>query len=269
MFFVKDIKIRRANEWDDNSIYVLTDYDRTLTTFDSETSWELLIYNKNIPKEYTLKCEELFRIYRPIEIDNTLDYEIKRKLMYNWWKTMLDLTKEYKIKEKILYDILLESNPMKLRTGTRQFLEEMNYRNIPVVIISGGFGNIIRKYLLNCNLNFDNIYIHSNFLKVEDGIIVGSSEKIVYSLNKSEDDLPDDIKMYLKGRENPILFGDLISDIHMANERTREKALKIGFLKTGEGNNLALKQYIDKFDVVCTDGTGFDELTSYIKVLKR
>jgi len=265
MIYFNDDKIKEVSSWNDNSIYVLTDFDRTLTTYYSQTSINLLLYNENVPKELSLKCESLYEFYRPIELDLTMNIDTKRKHMIAWWKAVYNLFKEYRINESVLYNIFKNSN-LELRRGTRSFLEEMNFRNIPVIIISAGLGNVIREFLLNCNLNFDNIYIYSNFLKIEDGIIVGVNDRFVHNLNKCEDGLPSDIKYHISKRENPILFGDLITDISMASEKNRSKALKVGFLGVSTCENL--KHYLDNFDVVCTDDTGFDDVSKLIKVLK-
>ena len=53
----------------------------------------------------------------------------------------------------------------------------------------------------------------------------------------------------------------------MAKKECREDALKIGFL---EENIEESKPYYEaEFDVVCTDNTGFGELSEKLKILRR
>ena len=86
-------------------------------------------------------------------------------------------------------------------------------------------------------------------------------------MNKNEVSLPDEIKELIKNRSNVILLGDSISDIRMAKEEARENALKVGFLEEKVEEN---RPYFEKeFDVVCTDNTGYNELSARVRVLRK
>jgi len=63
------------------------------------------------------------------------------------------------------------------------------------------------------------------------------------------------------------LLGDSISDIRMAREEARKDALKIGFLEEKVEENKSY--YIEQFDVVCTDNTGYNELSEKLRILKK
>ena len=142
----------------------------------------------------------------------------------------------------------------------------MHQKNIPVIIISAGIGNFIKQFLIKNNCDYNNIFIVSNFIKFENGIAVGVKDNITHSLNKNAVYLPNEVKEVINARKNIILFGDTSSDVLMAKEEDRLEALKVGFLEEKVEENK--KYFIEKFDLVCTNNTGFDDLKEYISLLK-
>lgn len=267
MITIKKETLERIKDWNDSSIYILADFDRTITTANSHNSWSVLSKSDMIPKEYIEETQKLYEYYRPFEIDESLDYEIKSKLMNEWWNKHIGLFIKYKLSKEALNNALRNSNIISFREGTKEFLENMRDRNIPVIIISAGIGNVIKESLIINNCNLDNIYIVSNFIKFENGIATGISDNIIHSLNKNEVALSDNIKELIKERTNIILLGDAIADIRMAKEESIPNALKIGFLETNVEEN---KSYFEEqFDIICTNNTNYNELSEKICILKK
>lgn len=267
MIIIKNGTLERVKDWTDDSIYVLTDFDRTITVGNSESSWSILSKSNVVPKEYIEERQELFDYYRPIEIDETLDYDTKSKLMTEWWNKHIGLFVKYRLSEEVINNAAQNLRVMSFRDGAREFLKNMKDRNIPVIIISAGIGNFIEQFLIKNNCNFDNIYIVSNFLKFENGIATGVSDNVIHSLNKNEVSLPNNIKELIENRKNIILLGDSTSDIRMAREEARNQALKIGFLEEKVEENKTY--YQEQFDVVCTDNTTYNELFQKLPILKK
>jgi len=267
MIIIKNGTLERINDWQDNSIYVLTDFDRTITVGNSDSSWSILSKSNMVPKEYVEERQAFYNYYRPFEINETLDYDTKNKLMTEWWNKHIGLFIKYQLSEEVINTAAKNLRVMSFREGAREFLENMRDRNIPVIIISAGIGNFIEQFLIKNNCNFENIYIVSNFLKFENGIATGVSYNVIHSLNKNEVSLPTEIKKLIENRKNIILLGDSISDIRMAREDAREDALKIGFLEEKVDENKPY--YIEQFDVVCTDNTGYNELSQELHILKK
>lgn len=267
MISIKKGTLERIENWSDESVYVLADFDRTITVGDSESSWSVLSKSDKVPSEYKSERQELYKIYRPIEVDETIDEAVKNELMVEWWNKHINLFVKYQIPESVISTATKDLNVMKFRAGGREFLENMKARNIPVIIISAGIGNFIEQFFEINKCNFDNVYIVSNFIKFENGVAVGISDNVIHSLNKNEVALTKEIKDKLGTRHNIILMGDCIGDVKMAREEVRKDALKIGFLEENEEES---KPYFEKeFDVVCTNNTGFDALSKEIKILKR
>ena len=267
MISIKEETLNKIKNWSDDSIYVLTDFDRTITVGNSASSWSILSKSDMVPKEYVNERQELYDYYRPYEIDESLDYDIKNQLMSEWWNKHIGLFIKYKLSEEVINNAARNLRVMAFREGAKEFLESMRDRNIPVIIISAGIGNFIEQFLIKNDCNFSNIFIVSNFIKFENGIAIGVSDNVIHSLNKNEVSLPGEIKSLIKNRTNIILLGDSISDLRMAKEESRLNALKIGFLEEKVEEN---KSYFEKqFDVVCTDNTNYSELSEKIRILKR
>jgi 5'-nucleotidase len=264
---IKKGVLERIGNWTDETVYILADFDRTITVGDSESSWSVLSKSDKVPSEYKSERQELYKTYRPIEVDETIDEDVKNALMVEWWNKHINLFVKYQIPESVISTATKDLSVMKFRAGGREFLENMKKRNIPVIIISAGIGNFIEQFFEINKCNFDNIYIVSNFIKFENGVAVGVADNVIHSLNKNEVALTKEIKDKLGTRHNIILMGDSIGDVKMAREEVRKDALKIGFL---EENVEESKPYFEKeFDVVCTNNTGLDELSKDLKILKR
>ncbi len=257
MLNIKDGILNSVNKWN-NNFYIVTDFDRTITAGDSESSWGVLSKNNNISENYINERQQLYRKYRPIEIDLKLDYETKNKLMIEWWTNHINLFIKYQLKESLIKDTAKNPNIMKYRDGAQEFLKTMNDKNITIIIISAGIGNFIKEFLIQNNTLYDNIYIVANFIKFENGIAVGLSNNIIHSLNKNAISLPPEIKNIIQDKENIVLLGDGIDDIKMVSEDKIDTTLKIGFLN--ENTEKDFNEYMKNFDVVGHNNTSFTEL---------
>ena len=108
-----------------NSIYVLTDFDRTITVGNSESSWSILSKSNMVPKEYVEERQAFFNYYRPFEIDETLEYETKIKLMTEWWNKHIGLFVKYRLSEEVINNAAQNLRVMSFREGAKEFLENM------------------------------------------------------------------------------------------------------------------------------------------------
>lgn len=264
MIIYKD-NLSKLNKWNDNSIFVLTDFDRTLTSGNSWGSWEIIVNNAKVSNEYKKEVYDLFDYYRPLEINENIDKKIRKQYMIDWWNEEIELFKKYNFDEYIINDALNNLDVMTFRDGAKEFLIDMYNRNIPVIIISAGIGNFIEKFLKDNNCYFNNIYLISNFLKFEKGKLVGFSDKVIHSFNKNLINLPSSVKKLIENRNNVLLLGDSLSDINMANGIDKKNIFSIGFLEDNIINNL--KYFQETFDIVATENSSLNDIK--IKILKR
>ena len=246
---------------DINKYYVVADFDRTLTMGDSKTSWSILADTPLLPLSYTKERNDLYNKYRPIEIDESIDFETRFKLVREWYQKHIELFIKYQLKEDV-FNIANEYNSMQFRTGVLDFLKILNDNNIPLIIISAGIGNFIEAFLNKNNCYYNNISVISNKIIFKDGIAVGV-ENIIHSLNKNETAIPTSIKEKIKDRNNVILLGDQIGDLQMADETKYDSIIKIGFYN--EIINMEYKEFKKYFDIVYIDKK--DDYHTLIKTL--
>ncbi len=265
MLYIKDKIIDSVNNWN-NNYYIVTDFDRTITAGDSESSWGVLSKSGNVSEDYIKERQNLYNKYRPIEINLTLDYETKNKLMIEWWTNHINLFIKYQLPESVIKATAKNSHMMKFRDGAKEFLQTMYAKNIPVIIISAGIGNFIQEFLIQNNALYDNIHIVANFIKFENGIATGISNNIIHSLNKNDIGLPPTIKEIIKDKENIVLLGDGIDDIKMVSEDKKDKTLKIGFLNENTEKDFA--EYAKVFDIVGHNNASFNELKETFHIFK-
>ena len=90
-------KIDKVNNWTDESIYILSDFDRTITMGNSESTWGVLSKSSIVDENYSEERKKLFSYYHPIELNEKLDYEEKNRLMIEWWTKHINLFIKYKI----------------------------------------------------------------------------------------------------------------------------------------------------------------------------
>lgn len=207
MFINKNIK-NTLPFTDYKNVYVVADFDRTITKGNSKTSWSILASSDLVPKTYIEERQALYDYYRPIEINESMDFELKSSLVKEWFKKHIELLIKYQVKEKDFETAATDLRVLEFRPGAKYFLEFLHENNIPLIIISAGIGNFIEMFLKNNNCYYNNIYISSNKIIFKDGIAVGVDNNIVHSLNKNEVSLPEEIQNSVKDRNNIILLGD-------------------------------------------------------------
>lgn len=254
-------KVKEIKKWKNDSIYIVTDFDRTLTLGNSKSSWE--IFESSFPnKNYVKERNKLTEKYRPIEIDENINEKVKNKAMEEWWKKHLKLLIKNKLTEDMLYDVISDKNFVTLRPGLIEMLTSLHKRNIPIIIISAGIGNFIELFLKANNCYYDNIIILSNFIKFKNNIAIGLENNIIHSLNKNEVSLPKDISKRLEGRKEVILLGDQISDLKMCDKSKHDMVYTTCFL-TDEGKD-NLEKIKANFDIVCEFGDDYYTLQNEI-----
>ncbi len=232
-----------------DNLYVVADFDRTITKGNSKTSWSILSGSNLVPEYYVKERQALYDIYRPIEIDESLDYNYRLKMMNEWWRKHIELFIKYQLTEKIFKEAS-NLRVMEFRDGAKNFLEFLKENNIPLIIISAGIGNFISSFLDSNNVYYDNIYISSNTIIFKDGVAYGVDNNIIHSLNKNEVSLPPEIREKILGREQVLLLGDQVSDLNMVDKSKHDTVITVGFSVDDSKNIDILK---NNFDSVCEE----------------
>ena len=125
MIYIKENTKERIRDWKDDSIHILTDFDKTITLGHSDSSWGILTKSNLMPESYAEDRQKLLNYYRPIEIDESLDYETRDKTMVEWWHKHMDLFVQYRLPESIVLEAAKSTNVMIFREGAKEFLKNI------------------------------------------------------------------------------------------------------------------------------------------------
>lgn len=242
-----------------NDFYVIIDFDRTLTTSVSDASMGII--PNFLGGEYLQERIKIHDYYRPLELDYTLSPEERSRIMKEWATTSFTLLSKYLKSEEIIENSLKSAN-IHLRLGAKEFLKDMHEKDVPVVIMSAGMGNLIKIFLEKQGVLYDNIILISNFFEFRDNKSYIDTNNLISPSNKGYSKVPEEIRNKLDKRESIILFGDIVEDIRMAEENKKEKTLTIGFLDNNIDDNLTI--YNKNFDIVLTDNETFETIRDFL-----
>ena len=109
-----------------SNIYIVTDFDGTLTLSTSDSSWASIFKNPNVTKEFVQECIRIFNKYHPIEIDESIPFEQKLDIMSQWYKVNIETLINYDIDEEIINYSANNEKIMCFREGAKHFLELLN-----------------------------------------------------------------------------------------------------------------------------------------------
>ncbi len=267
-------KKRKIIKQGKEKLHILTDFDRTLTKSRVNgrhiPSVISILRDQNyLNKEYSKKAKELFNKYHPIEMNINIPLKQKKKFMKKWWEEHFKLLIKSGLNKKHIEKVI-NSKQIKLRKGVKEFLNLLNKKNIPLIILSSaGLGKESIKLLLKKeNLLFQNIYIISNeFIWDKKGKARSIKKPIIHIMNKDETILENfDFFNKIKNRKNVLLIGDSLGDIKMIKGFKYKNLLKVGFLNEDIKTNL--KQYKKNFDLIILNDGNFTKLNKIVKEIK-
>ena len=116
------------SDYDD--VFVVADFDRTITTGSSKTSWSILAGSSLVPDSYISERQALFDHYRPIEISDSVDYDFKMNAMKEWFQKHIELFVKYKISEDIFRKAASDLRVMGFRPHALEFINFLHDNNI-------------------------------------------------------------------------------------------------------------------------------------------
>ncbi len=86
MILADNKKLDSLNSVSVNDLYILTDFDGTITKDNSDSSWASIFKNPKVTKEFIDECLKLFNYYHKFEIDESISLEEKMSIMNEWYK---------------------------------------------------------------------------------------------------------------------------------------------------------------------------------------
>lgn len=249
-------KLKILYEGGPEKLQVISDFDKTLTKFVIDgvrgcTVYGVIENSKVFPESYREKAKALKDKYMPIEFSGDISPTEKEPLMVEWWTKGNELIIELKIKQAQIPEIVKDAH-IALREGVEWLFVKLHEKKVPLLIISGGLGDIIKEVIDQQSTLYDNITIVANFFKYEQGVVVGFQDKLLFSNNKKE--MTRDLEFFNKNKERTgvIVMGDLPEDANVASSpKNSEVTLTVGFLN--EKVDERLNNYMDAFDIVIVD----------------
>lgn len=248
------------------SYCIFLDYDRTITTAESDDSWAASANRKVVGDVIADNLDILYEKYSPIELDYTLDIKEKEQYMIEWYQKCMDLYHDNNLTKEMLNKSIEKSNII-LRKGVKEFLLKLYKENISVILLSAGIGNVIEKVLKDNKCYYPNIKLISNIIKFDqNGKILKFKEKMLHTLNKNIDEFEDnEVDKILKDLKYRVVIGDLIEDLNMVGNFEESNVIKLAFLNKNIDKNLQV--YNNRFDIVYTnDDANFEEVSKALNI---
>ena len=224
----KKINLFQASK--DNNLIIITDFDYTLSKkyYNGKEMYSTYCFlekssiinqkNENFLKE----IKKLNHEYLPIETNYTIDFELRKQKIKEWFIKALDLYVSQKFTKDEYNCMIEEVNQQELsfvfREGIEDFFKRLIKYNIPLVIISGGLKKPIDYMLGKILPNYDQLkkenkimILANSFTFNNEGIVNGYSEPVIYTFNK-ENIIKDEITKKYPNINKAFIMGDHIND---------------------------------------------------------
>lgn len=234
------------------NLHILADFDHTLTSEASLAVIRQIEVSHVLPPDYVRRADEYYNYYFPIENDYSLPRAERTAKMKEWWDAIHNLFIELGLTRTMLRTIV-EQKIIHFRPGALEFIDELHQKNIPLVIISGGPGDLIAEHLRLEGRLYENVHIIANFYSYDAaGRMIGVKEPVVHIMNKSEI-LVANFPFYkeIEHRRNVILMGNHVGDTAMIDGFAYDNLLTVGFFNSSPDKDLP--HFEEKFDVIITE----------------
>ncbi|MFT7800438.1 cytosolic 5'-nucleotidase 3A isoform X1 [Arapaima gigas] len=239
-----------------SKLQIITDFDRTLSRYSINgkrcpTSHNIIENCKLVTADCRKQLLKLKETYYPIEIDPHLTMEEKFPFIVEWYFKSHMLLVEQRLQKVKLPEVVRESEVC-LRDGHEQFFDQLQKYSVPVVIFSGGVGDVLEEVIRQAGVYHSNIKVVSNFMDFdENGILKGFKGDLIHVYNKHDGALRNtEYFKQLKDNCNIILLGDSLGDLSMADGVPNvDSILKIGYLNDKVVED-QLEKYLDSYDIV-------------------
>jgi len=250
-----------------DNFHVVSDFDKTLTKAFIQgkkvlSSYSLVREGNYLSPEYVSQAHALFDKYHPYEISTSLSLKEKKKYMDEWWKEHWELMWKSGMNQNVLEDIV-KKGKLELREGANQFFKLLS--NVPILIFSAGFGNLVELFLKSQKLMTPNVHLVANFFAFgDDGNILDVPDHYIHVFNKNEYEIASTpYYQEISNKPNVVLLGDSLGDLGMTEGMQHHEIIRVGFLNDKEEELSGL--YQEKFDVVVTEDGSLEEVNEILK----
>lgn len=256
-FWKKLIQMKKDGK---NFLQVISDFDYTLSTFYKEGTQRnpschgILEQCGMFPEEYHKATRELQLHYYPIEIDPNIDPEVKSEKMQEWWSKAHELLIKIGLKRSDIVNAVAQSD-IRIRDDSIELINYCRENKVPFLLFSAGIGDVLAEVMRQkCHIPVGKEYsveiVSNKMIFDENDKLVGFEGETINSTNKN---------MYRRSyanrqrsRDNIILIGDNLGDIHMSDGVAFQNQISVGLLNDRVEERMEV--YKATFDlVICND----------------
>ncbi|XP_047015644.1 7-methylguanosine phosphate-specific 5'-nucleotidase isoform X3 [Ictalurus punctatus] len=258
-----------------NALQVISDFDMTLTRFAHKgtrcpTSYGILHSSTVISEDCKAKMSDLFDLYYPVEINNSMSVEEKIPHMEEWWTRAHDLLIKEQIRKDQLVQAVRDSGAM-LREGYKSFFDVLRWNSVPLLIFSAGVGDILEEVITEHGVFHPNVRVFSNYMDFDQhGVVRAFKGDVIHTFNKREGALQN-TQQFVHDRSNVLLLGDSLGDLDMADGvQGLRNILRIGYLNDKVEERR--EAYVKSYDIVLEKDETLDvpnAILNYITAEKR
>ena len=270
-------KVNLFNQQANEEIILITDFDRTLTSYYAEgghkgfSCHRVIESCENLPESYKKSAYDLWSHYYPIEINPNVPFNEKVQSMKDWVIQAHEIMSQTTL---TFQDIVksVEVNPINLRRGTGGLLTTYLNSGVPILIFSAGISNVVREVMrqrLGWHFIPANVNVVANeiIFSEKTGHILGfaNDKEPLHVFSKHFSSLPSFMQDEYKGKKYVILMGDSLGDLYMSQGLDYTEILRIGFLNEHEEEKK--EKYMNRFDVVLVGDPSMSfvqDLSNYI-----
>lgn len=160
-------KLRACQDSGTAHLQLIVDYDLTLTKYSTNNirgcSTYQLLQSSVLKGEHADYITSLYNYYHPIEIDPSIPADTKKELMHEWWGKSNKAILEENFSHSD-FSSFINLSTLHFRHGINELVSNLNEKNIPLTIVSGGIGNLIEVSLKMIGESVKNLQIFSNFI---------------------------------------------------------------------------------------------------------
>ena len=207
-----------------SDLLVITDFDATVTTGDSEQCHDLMGASQ-------LMSDDFRKEFAPL-LDWTTDTNIDG---VKWWDTAHALVVKHGMPRRNMIPRLVRDARMVPRPGVLELLAELEELNVPVLIVSAGVSDIIEEFLRQHGALSENVTVCSNRLNYAadsapssvspDPPITSFTKAYAYSSSSA-------FFRQHAARKSLIVLGDSVTDVDASINVPHDVSLSVGFLNS-------------------------------------
>jgi len=206
------------------NLLLITDFDATLTTGDSEQCHDLCGFSHVMPADFRSKFAPLLDWAANPDIDGV-----------EWWDRAHSLMVKYGVPKRQLIPRLVREGKMTPRPGALELLRRLQELDIPVLIVSAGLSDVIEEWLRQHGALSENVTVCSNRLNYAADMTPKSvsPEPPITSFTKAYaySSASSFFEQHAT-RKHLIVLGDSVTDVDASKHVPYEDFLSVGFLNS-------------------------------------